>query len=149
MTLRHDCRYKPIFLPPPPVFLPALEPGLFIWVVPCNYWPTLSGIQHQWFMNSFATHYWIMVRTAQPAIHWDNLMWLVILTDCPLGDLTVILKVQFQTHYKNSGIRIPCENDLQWMPQNLTNEKSTLLWETLHEPMLAKIYIAIVFWSVF
>ena len=47
-------------------------------------------------------------------------------THWPLGDLAVILKYNFQTHYTEQH-GTSCQIALRWKPQNLINERSTLV----------------------
>ena len=51
---------------------------------------------------------------------------MLLITHWSLGDVTMIKKYCFQTHYSEQQLRDSMWN-YSWMPQNLTNQKSTLI----------------------
>ena len=66
------------------------------------------------------TKHWVSSKKDGTPVHQ-------YLTHWSLGDVTLIWKVLFKPIIQNSILRNCCGIALRWMPQNLTNAKSTMV----------------------
>ena len=91
---------------------------------PCLYpsSPTISWFQHQQGKDKKDKGVMRSLRRKCYLYRWD------VLTRWPLGDLNVILKnVIFNLALLIGIFKSSCDNVLRWMPQDLTDDKSTLV----------------------